>query len=82
MVSFVCTYVILTYLLGDLEQFKKSENIFTISFKICYSNETITRIMSLKEVSKNRAETIAMSSLEYDEEKHMRNEREEGREKA
>ncbi len=33
-------------------------------------------------MSKNRTEAIVMSSLEYDEEKHMRNEREEGREKA
>ncbi|MBD5484147.1 MAG: hypothetical protein HDR18_01240 [Lachnospiraceae bacterium] len=50
--------------------------------KMCYSNETITRIMNRKKMSKNRAEAIAMSIFEYDEEKHMRNEREEGREEA
>lgn len=33
-------------------------------------------------LSKNRAEAIAMSIFEYDEEKHMRSEREEGREEA
>ena len=31
-------------------------------------------------LSKNRAEAIAVSIFEYDEEKHMKNEREEGRE--
>ena len=50
--------------------------------KMCYSNETITRIMNRKKMSKNRAEAIAMSIFEYDEEKHMRNEREEGREEG
>ena len=33
-------------------------------------------------LSKNRAEAIAMSIFEYDEEKHMKNEREEGREEG
>lgn len=33
-------------------------------------------------LSKNRAEAIAVSIFEYDEEKHMRNEREEGREEG
>ena len=33
-------------------------------------------------LSKNRAEAIAMSIFEYDEEKHMRNERKEGREEG
>ena len=33
-------------------------------------------------LSKNRAEAIAVSIFEYDEEKHMKNEREEGREEG
>ena len=31
--------------------------------KMCYSNETITMIMSRKKMSKNRAEAIAMSMM-------------------
>ncbi len=43
----------------------------------CIKNEILSDFLA-----KNRAEAIAMSIFEYDEEKHMKNEREEGRAEA